>query len=217
MAVTKAFGKYCIAGMTKEGKWIRPVPTPTIYPQDSDRFWCANQITFDGEMVQIGDIIKIAGYQPDRFRFPNHTEDFITNTIQKVKHLQINKLISFLTKNAESFQAFQNTISGQARRSLCIIEINSFNFTNGDNYGETRINILFNHQKYDLRNPYTANGDYKLKDIRWEKLISTNNIPTTQINKMFICLGLATPFNNIEYPMVIGIIPDYEVPNLVAN
>lgn len=217
LAVTKAFGRYCIAGMKNDGTWIRPIPQPYVIPHDEDRFWTKEQLTFDNEFIQVGDKIAIEGYAPKHLRYPNHSEDFITTRIKKVGHLTVEELMVFLDRYAEDYIDFKNTVNGNSGRSLCLLEVDSFYHRMTQFDGKTRITMGFNHELYDLDNPRTNAGDFIVKDCRWEYLILKNAVPDIQHNKLFLCIGLATPFKGVDFPMVIGLMPDYEVPVAINN
>ena len=91
LAVTKVNSpdRFCIAGTTDNGKWIRPIPN-----DKANRFWLRRDLTREnGEFTKCGDVWEIEGDTPDEFQFPNHTEDFIiTNMV--IKLTQHKKLAS---------------------------------------------------------------------------------------------------------------------------
>jgi len=59
----------------------------------------------------------------------------------------------------------------------------------------------------------TSAGNQYYADCKWERLI-LNNFRPPNFQRLYICIGLATPFNGIEYPQVIGIhsLPDVNFP-----
>lgn len=215
LAVTKAFGRFCIAGMTLEGEWVRPVPARILGTfQEEERFWDQREVTFQDEFIQIGDRIEIEGYLPRTFAYPNHTEDFITRSIHKIGNLNVQELLEFLERHEEGYETFKDTVNGSSGRSLCLIEIEDFHcFT--DDFG-TKL-MSFTCGNLNLNNPHRNFGYYPVKDCRWEVLIESNAVPEMNHNRLFLCIGLATPYRGKDYPMAIGLIPDYELPIVIIN
>lgn len=218
LAVTRAFGKFCIAGMTLDGEWIRPIPQPGMYLLEQDRFWDEDKITFDETLIQTGDRITIEGYAPSSLRYSNHSEDFITTGMKKTGHFDVQELIQFLDSHKEDYQSFKKTVYGNDGRSLCLIEVEDF-FCHVNRYddGNTRYTMSFTHSQFNVKNPITNAGTYVVKDRRWEDLMKSNSVPNLQHNRLFLCIGLATPYKGVEYPMAIGLIPDYVVPVTVSK
>lgn len=64
-AVTKAFDKYCIAGLTENGQWVRPIPNSF-----TTRFWEESDLRFGNknDFLRSGDIIEFQGYEPTSFQ-----------------------------------------------------------------------------------------------------------------------------------------------------
>lgn len=217
LAVTEAFGRYCVAGKTLDGRWIRPIPQQPFFQREEDRFWYRKQITFDEQFLQVGDKIFIEGTKPQQLFNHNHSEDLITTSIEKRGHLNAEELINFLDVHTDNLNNFINTVSADKGRSLCVIEVKDFTPLVNYYEGKQRITIKFTHNKFNLENPRTKNGDYIVKDCRWKELIANNDVPDIQHNRLFFCVGLATPYNGIEYPMAIGIITDYELPIIINN
>jgi hypothetical protein len=217
LAVTRAFGRYCIAGKTLDGRWIRPIPPQPIFHLEENRFWLEDQIVFNGKLLKIGDKIYLEGYRPNNLFYLNHSEDFISTNMEKIGHLDPVELIDFLDIYSDDYTTFTNTVNAGCGRSLCVIEVDDFipqvNYYNG----RQRITMRFQHSIYDINNPRTNNGAYVVKDCRWEELLSNDRNPGLQHNRLFFCVGLATPYNGIEYPMAIGIITDYEIPALIQQ
>ena len=118
LAITKVKtpDRFCIAGMTNNGKWIRPIPN-----DEANRFWLRNDLTSGNSgFAKSGDVWEVEGKVPDKFQFPNHTEDFIITKRNYVKRLSNDELIVFLRNKVESESDFISTINANGR-SLCFI------------------------------------------------------------------------------------------------
>jgi hypothetical protein len=214
LAVTKAFGKYCIAGMNKEGEWVRPIPQLPNNPQETDRFWDQSSLTFNGSFLRIGDVISVDGFKLSPPMFPNHTEDLVAKTISFVESYSVEGLINFLDRQADTYQSFLDTVQGGNERSLCVLEIEDYILKEVEYDGVISHKlILYGINGNDISNPHTNRGLYKLKDYHWEQLIESDNLPKGEFSRFFVCIGLATaaPYDKVEYPMAIGLIPDYSV------
>lgn len=205
LAVTKAFDKFCIAGMTEDGKWIRPIPN-----NSKTRFWEQNQISLTNYgVLRPGDIIEISGYNPKNFQYPNHTEDFVVKgNMNFLGRLSNNEFLNFLKDKVEPISSFEDTVNAK-NRSLCLINVEKVNL-HITNYNGTDFKpkaTPFKSQ-YNVENPRTQRGNYIVKDCKWSTLI-LNQDPNIDIafSEIYFVIGLATPTNydNVEYPQLIGL------------
>lgn len=200
LAVTKAFDKYCIAGINDNGEWIRPVPA-----HGNSRFWQEEDLYFDNfGFLRIGDILEINGEYPYEYQHPNHTEDYFVSHLSLTKRMSADELFDFLQNNEDSHESFNNTINALGR-SLCLIKIDSFNssVSSYDDVRKPKMNI--SKHEYDVTNPHTTRGDYIVKDCKWSNLILNNTVSVFQeYSDQYIVIGLATPYNGVEYPQIVG-------------
>lgn len=65
--------------------------------------------------------------------------------------------------------------------------------------------MTFTNTDFDVTNPHTQAGDYIVKDCQWCNLILTQSISNQQYNNIYLAIGLATKYNGVEYPQVIGL------------
>ncbi|WP_026679181.1 dual OB domain-containing protein [Fictibacillus gelatini] len=211
LAVTKTFDSYCIAGMDDKGNWYRPLPN------FGGKFW--PQLRYqDGSWIQVGDVWEINDYISEFDPIsPAHTEDIrlITPPIQ-IKRLSNKELIQFAYQNQENNSKLQNTLDANGR-SLCLVSANNFEgFSHTfNNRIRPRVKFVANGVAYDNM---TSTPGFPLTDLKWRAYILQNRDYPKDLNSAFICIGLARkePSKNIikEYPMVISIITDPEVPLL---
>ena len=208
LAITKVKtpDRFCIAGMTNNGKWIRPIPN-----DKANRFWLRNDLTSGNSgFAKSGDVWEVEGKVPDKFQFPNHTEDFIITKRNYVKRLSNDELIVFLRNKVESESDFISTINANGR-SLCLMNAKTIYpyTTNWD--GVNKPKIKFQGVEFDLNNQKTGNNDYPVKDCKWARLI-LQGVSIPVLSEIYFCIGLATPFNSVEYPQVIGLHTKPEIP-----
>jgi len=80
-------------------------------------------------------------------------------------------------------------------------------------HGRIKPKMTLKGMDFDLGNPLTTNSDYPVKDCKWESLV-LRRYRVNELKKIFFCIGLATPapYNNIEYPQIIGLHTDPEIP-----
>lgn len=207
LAVTKAFDKFCIAGMDEEGKWIRPVSN-----SPSTRFWKEEELIFNQGIgfIKVGDVIEFAGKRPFQYQFQNHTEDVIVEPpgFQLVQRMTNEELLNFINGKEEDEQAFEKTVNAQGR-SLCLIKVDSFHHSISQYPGSPdKPKMEFANQAFNVTNPKTTAGDYIVKDCKWNSIILNNLFINIQPHKhIYLAIGLATPtpFNGVEYPQVIGL------------
>lgn len=199
LSVTKTRTGFCIAGMNEYGQWIRPI----VGVWDT-RFWSRQQLTNNQRFIKPGDIWEVKGYSPQVLPYANHTEDYITTVLEYKRTLNHNEFLEFLERNVEDEEEFNNTVKANGR-SLCLISVNQFKF-----YKEHWENIvkqkIYLEGAFNMDNPLTKSDSYPIKDCKWTGLLSNNyNLPNFE--KVFICIGLATPtpYDGVEYPQVIGI------------
>jgi hypothetical protein len=208
LAVTKAYDKFCIAGINEKGTWIRPIPD-----FGTSRFWTRQSLTRrNGEFIKCGDQWQIEGYYPENFEFPNHTEDYVVTTRKYIGRLQNLELIAFLNKHTADEQLFLQTIAAQGR-SLCLVKAKAMYPYVSNWEGNMKPKIKFDGFSFKLDNPLTNNKDYIIKDCKWARAVLDNE-KFQNFKEIFVCIGLATPapFNNIEYPQIIGIHTIPELP-----
>lgn len=212
LAVTKAsYGDYCIAGITEEGKWIRPIPASNI-----SRFWTTQQLTTEkGIFLRAGDVLEFNGNPPEKFQHKNHTEDIVVKgKMRIIERLSNDKLINFLHNKSASIQEFTDTINAQGR-SLCLVKVDEIeSYTTQWEDQPLKPKVTFTSKRFDVNNPLTNKGDYIVKDCKWASLILKDEVPKIPYTDIYVSIGLATPspFNNVEYPQVIGIQTKVEVP-----
>lgn len=215
LAVTDARpGEYCIAGMTEDGQWVRPVPS-----NNQSRFWLPNQLMIaNSEFIRAGDIINIEGEKPSSFQHPNHTEDYkVTGDIKWLKRLSNEELINFLKGKEENATAFINTVNANGR-SLCLVKVKNIDSKvtqYEDNPRRPKIDLFSN--EYNVTNPITKYHDYIVKDCKWSSLILNKPVIFHDYTEIYVAIGLATKWgmNGLEYPQIIGIHTDpfVEYPN----
>jgi len=63
---------------------------------------------------------------------------------------------------------------------------------------------------FSLDNPQVKFKNYKLKDCKWAGLVLQGY--SSSFNKVYASIGLATQFNNKEYPQLIGLHTSPEAP-----
>lgn len=198
--ITKAgYGKFCIAGMDTNGRWIRPIPRPS-----GERFWTREEISVPGAFIESGDVYEIEGVRPKQFQFTNHTEDFIVTKFDWVRTLTNDELLRFLDKNVEDHQAFSDTVKARGR-STCLVKVNKIYSSFSHYDGKPKPKMKFEGD-FDLDNPTTKYHDYIVKDCNWARLLA-NGYRLEQPQKAYLCIGLATPtgYDGVEYPQVIGL------------
>lgn len=204
VAVTKAYDKFCIAGMDEHGKWIRPIPRVR-----GQRFWEREELFNDNEFIKAGDIYEIDGNTPSRFEYPNHTEDFIVNKLKYIKTLTNNHFIRFLEDKIEDNNAFIDTVNARGR-SVCLVKVEKVIDTSTVWDGKNKARMRF-EGNFNLDNPLTKYKDYVVKDCKWVGLMDFGNIDF--IEEAYLCIGLATPapYDKKEYPQVIGLHTKQEI------
>lgn len=214
LAVTKAFDKFCIAGIDEQGNWVRPIPN-----SHSTRFWNFDELVFNQKygFIRSGDVIEFKGMKPSKYLHPNHTEDIIvvSQKITLIKRLTNQELINFLKGKEESEQSFNKTVNAQ-KRSLCLIKVDGFQHHITQYQAKpARPKMTFINKAFNVTNPKTNKGDYIVKDCKWSNLVLNNFVSNNQnYSDIYLTLGLATPTNydGEEYPQVIGLHTNPEIP-----
>jgi hypothetical protein len=209
LAVTKAYDRFCIAGLNEDGQWVRPMPAEpsAVYPQT--RFWTREQLLMNnGKFVMSGDVWDIDGRQPGQFLHPNHIEDYVVTRRTFARSLSNNQLMEFLRLHAEDANAFNDTVMGRGR-SLCLVELSAFRTEVF--YGDPKIYLSGN--SFNLDNPHVNFKNYKIKDCKWAGLIM-QGYQYPSFNEMYACIGLATQWGGTEYPQLIGLHTMPEAPYL---
>ncbi|UQZ33642.1 hypothetical protein C2I18_08875 [Paenibacillus sp. PK3_47] len=204
LAVTKASSDgslFCIAGMNYQGQWIRP-----ISKQSSGRFWTRQELTYQsGAFVNVGEIWDVQGHAPKHFQHPNHTEDFELSSHNYVRDMSNAELMAFLEQHCEGQAALSDVFSAN-RRSTCLVKVDLFDaqITRFEDK-KPKPKMTFRARGLNLRNPHTNNGDIVVKDCKWEALVLQRAPYPARYNHIYLCIGLATIFNGIEHPQVIGL------------
>lgn len=214
LAVTKTYDKYCIAGMDQTGKWIRPLPV------GGEKFWSSLKYT-DGTYIKVGDVWNITEYEKVYDdSSPGHTEDIkLIENATFHRCLTNEQLIRFVHENKEDELALKRTLNGESR-SLCLIEADDFrNFMDRNTFsGDLKPRITFKFQGIHYNNTTTSNAGYPITDLKWLAYTQRQISTPKKWSSIFICIGLARTepkkgFNR-EYPMIISVITDPEVPLL---
>ncbi|WP_330501607.1 hypothetical protein V2I71_21725 [Peribacillus frigoritolerans] len=216
LAVTDAaYGDYCIAGMTEEGEWIRPIPNDA-----GNRFWTVNQLTIDKEhgFLRVGDVIEINGKKPIKFQHENHIEDFsVSGNMTFLERLSNTELLRFLKGKEETQQTFNNTVNA-AGRSICMVKVDGFQHEITKFQGEAaKPKMIFSKEAFSVTNPKTIPGNYIVKDCKWSRLVLNQSVSNSiAYDEIYLVIGLATKWgdNNTEYPQVIGLHTEPEVLSL---
>lgn len=210
LAVTKAYDRFCIAGLNEDGQWVRPMPTDPSASDPQSRFWTREQLKMaSGKFVKPGDVWDVNGRQPTRYLHPNHVEDYVVTQGSFHHSLTNNQLIQFLRTHAEDSIAFNNTVLGNGR-SLCLVKVLSFKTEVFEYQGKKDPKIYLMGINFSLDNPQVKFKNYKLKDCKWAGLVLQGY--SSSFNKVYACIGLATQFNGKEYPQLIGLHTSPEAP-----
>lgn len=212
LAVTKAFDKFCIAGMDEEGNWIRPISS-----KPSTRFWKEEELNFTHGFgfIKSGDVIEFKGKIPSQYQFSNHIEDVIVefNEIKLVQRMSNQELIAFLNGKDEDQQAFNNTVNALGR-SLCLVKVDAFqHFLSQYPGSPEKPKMEFSNRAFNVTNPKTKTGDYIVKDCKWSSLILNKLVNNQTHIHTYLAIGLATPtgYDGVEYPQVIGLHTNPEI------
>ncbi|GMN99861.1 dual OB domain-containing protein [Parageobacillus thermoglucosidasius] len=204
LAVTKTYDRYCIAGMTEYGKWVRPLPP-------DHRFW--ETYTYDDQtFIKPGDVWEITDYiKYDDPQSPGHTEDIKVlnyNSVYKCNELNDEQLCEFVEQRLENEQSLNDTLNANGR-SLCLIKVDGIRKV----VGEQRVCFTMNGREY--RNNTFREG-YPVTDLKWRSIFQHHSVSFEKFNKLYLCVGLARkePNKGIEreYPMIISIITNPFVP-----
>lgn len=206
LAVTKTSNdRFCIAGLDEDGDWVRP-----IFTEDPNaRFWPREQLMISDEFVKSGDVWEIKGRQPTILQYPNHVEDYVVTKRSFSRSLNNNQLIKFLRTHSEDVTVFNDTVMGQGR-SLCLVKIRSF-----------RTEVFYNKPKlyltgdnFSLDNPHVRFNNYIIKDCKWSGLVMQDYHQWPKFSEVYACIGLATQWNGTEYPQLIGLHTNPDIPCL---
>lgn len=198
---------FCFAGMTEDGRWIRPV-----LPER--RQW--NTLLYsDNEKIKIGDVIRLEGmYKPET----PHTEDMIVKEMVKIGSLSSSDLIAFLNTVAESTRDLEDTIAGKGR-SLCLVKASSFKtvYIEEDDLRKTRISFKLPDVESEYVNN-TRKPGYPCVCLHWRAIQGQGiRIKTDNFKNIFLGIGLAREFFSSgrrvrPAPMIISIITDPPLP-----
>lgn len=207
LAVTYMQNGFCFAGMTKDGRWVRPV-------LPSRNQWTSLYYE-NGEPICIGDVIKVNGRnRPD----PPHTEDIEVKGFNKVDKLTHKQLISLLEKHSESLTSLHDTLDRNGR-SLCLIKVSSFRIVHikDNDIRRTRLAFTLVDHAQEYINTTLTPG-YPCSCLHWRGIqLHRLTLPMSANNK-FMCIGLARGFYGDRgqwvdpAPMVISVITDPPLP-----
>lgn len=211
LAVTKTYESYCIAGMDANGKWYRPLP------ELGGKFWSDLRYG-DGAFIQVGDVWEVNNYISENdLTSPGHTEDIrLKSSVTRVKSLNNQQLIQFVQRNQENKIQLQRTLNANDR-SLCLVHVEYFEgFVHTYNERRSaRVKFKYNGEIYHNTTSFPG---FPLTDLKWRSYILKEKDTPRIWRSVFICIGLARrePAKNLnkEFPMVISIITDPEVPLL---
>lgn len=201
LGITKYNEGYCIAGMSEEGKWFRPVSNYADY------FWEYNKLFMADRFVETGDIWEINGTFELSTSRPNHVEDFRIKPTSppkfcgKFKH---DELILFLQNNLSTDIQFRGIVGYDHRSthkvvgSLCLIKSSEFGVYNRPYEGQNRYYVEID----GYRNPKQSHGGFRFNCIK-----SLGLFKPTKLYKItsFFIIGLSAPFKGLEHPSIIGI------------
>ncbi|MEK3935726.1 hypothetical protein MKY41_10415 [Sporosarcina sp. FSL W7-1349] len=216
LAVTKTYGGYCIAGMDKKGKWIRPLPV------GAGKFW---GISLDANntsrYIKVGDVWEISQYEKEYDpTSPGHTEDIrLKSKPIYIGSLSNDQLVKFVNNHQECKEELELTLNADSR-SLCLIKASEFrNFMDRSTYdGRESPRMTFEFQGKTYRNTTTSTTGFPITDLKWRAYTIQRKETQNNFDDTFICIGLARieKKKNItrEYPMVISVITNPEVPLL---
>jgi len=204
LAVTKTYDRYCIAGMTEYGEWVRPLPP-------DHRFWTTYRYC-DSAFIKPGDVWEITDYvKYNDPQSPGHTEDIKIldyNSVNKCNELSNEQLCTFVERHLEDEQSLCDTLDANGR-SLCLINADKIRKV----VGENRVCFTINGNEY--RNNTFKEG-YPVTDLKWRSVFQHRSVRFDEFNQLYLCVGLARkePNKDIyrEYPMVISIITNPFVP-----
>ncbi|MBM7853903.1 hypothetical protein JOC37_000268 [Desulfohalotomaculum tongense] len=205
VAITYMKNGFCFAGISKDGNWVRPV-----LPNKGQ--WKSLYYE-NGRPICIGDVIEVNG----RGRpYPPHTEDVEVKRFCKIRKMEHNELISFLTDNAENEPDLRNTLE-RNNRSLCIVNAQSFRKVYVDKYDKkkTRVSFVFNNKEYENT---TLKKGFPCTCLHWRTIQSQALEYPKKFKKIFISIGLARGFTGDDgvwvhpAPMIISIITDPPLP-----
>jgi hypothetical protein len=197
LAVTKMGLGFCMAGMTGDGEWVRPVPI--------DRHsWQADDLIHGQDVVGPGVILilKDAKHSPN----PPHVEDYMAGDHEVSGHLSRQEFRLFLREKTEGMDALKHLLDGDGR-SLCLVRPESFQTVHvEDDARKTRIAFEFSGQSFEND---TQKPGFPCTDLRWRASRgSTSSDP--KYEEAFLTLGLARAFQGSSgwvkpAPMVIGV------------
>jgi|AKZA01.1.fsa_nt_gi hypothetical protein len=200
LAMSNTYNEICIAGVKSSGEWVRPI-------KSGGRFWNEEDLSFNGLLLQVGQIIGVRGnYLPN----PNsevHTEDFETTSSDL--HL-INEEDSIFNGDYSQISIAQNQVSdlvrGNLGRSLGIVSLDEINCFKKE-YNE-KVKYRCNLKLEDLENVLTTDGTYPLNDYNLLPEIQNSPSLPLDISVKFVTIGLATPtrYDGICYPQIVGVI-----------
>lgn len=215
LAVTKTYNSYCIAGMSADGSWYRPLPT------HARKFWSDVRYS-NGQFIQVGDVWEISSYRKEAdSASPGHTEDIrLIDVPIFTQRLTNEQLIRFLENVNENEHALNDTFSAKSR-SLCLIKVDDFsNFVYENNYDgqlQRKARITFSYNGKTYRN-ITSTPGFPITDLKWRAYTLQEVETPTNWNSAYICIGLARtePKKGLmnEYPMVISVVTDPYMPLL---
>lgn len=211
LAITKMHNGYCFAGMTCNGKWIRPVLA-------HQRQW-GSLMYENEEKIKIGDIIDVRQLKrlsPKRPEMP-HIEDVVVQRMIKVGELAHHELIEFLKDVVEGYAELEDTLA-RKNRSLCLVEVSSLKkvYVEEEDRKRTRISFKLPNVDFEYINT-TQKPGYPCVCLHWRAIQGHGIEIPDKFNSIFLGIGLARGFFSGNRwvdptPMVISVITDPALP-----
>ena len=205
LAISRVADFFNVTCMTSEGTWVRPIPG-----HGKNRFWTREELTHsNGRFVRTGDIWEIKGRKPRRPLYSNYAEDFIISRRIHEKTLPLSVFLDFIDHNCENEHAFLDTIYARGR-SVCMVKASEVRASASAIQGKMRTKMKVTGQQFDVANPFMMDSEYIVKDCKWEGLIKSG-VQCTNLQRAFVCIGLAPPINGVQYPQILGFHSDPDI------
>ncbi|MCJ7843288.1 hypothetical protein MUB24_20895 [Lederbergia sp. NSJ-179] len=138
--------------------------------------------------------------------------------ILRISALPNKELIQFVRKNQEDNEELQRTLEVNGR-SLCLVSADNFDAFIHTYNDRSTARATFDFEGKTFRNTTSTPG-FPLTDLKWRSYVLQKQSVLRNWSSVFICIGLARkePIKGIdkEYPMIISIMTDPEVPPLLT-
>lgn len=196
LAMSNTRSGICIAGVNSNGKWVRPI-------KRGGRFWNKSDLTFNNQLLKLGNTISFEGDYYNDGSSNIHTEDFVTDRIILINTEDIifqGDYDSITIPYSEVSLLCEETLY----KSLALIQLEEILVFKND-YGKIRCSLI----KSELANTRTYSGDYAFNDYEYKPTVSS--VLTTKRTR-YVSIGLAKPFKRnpddeeICYPQIVGVI-----------